>query len=72
VTDRFSTATGVLDFYHASQHLWDLAHTLHPENAVAARAWVEPLLQTLQDLPAWCAQRAQAVPPNAAKEINYF
>ena len=84
VTDRFATATGVLDFYHASQHLWDLAHTLHPENAVAARAWVEPLLhqlrhggeagvlQTLQDLPAWCAQRAQAVPPNAAKEIHYF
>jgi hypothetical protein len=84
VTDRFSAATGVLDFYHASQHRWDLAHTLHPESAVAARAWVEPLLrqlrhggeagvlQTLQDLPAWCAQRAQAVPPNAAKEINYF
>ena len=74
VTDRFSEATGVLDFYHASQHLWDLAHTLHPENATGARAWVEPLLhqlrqggeagvlQTLHDLPTWWAQRAQAVP----------
>ena len=84
VTDRFATATGGLDFYHASQHLWDLAHTLHPENATAARAWVETLLhqlrhggeagvlQTLQDLPTWCAQRAQALPPSAAKEINYF
>ena len=30
------------------------------------------VLQTLQDLPAWCAQRAQAVPPNAAKEIHCF
>ena len=84
VTDRFSTATGVLDFYHASQHLWDLAHMLHPENAVAARAWVEPLLhqlrhggeagvlQTLQDLPTRCAQRAQAVPLAVARETNYF
>jgi len=41
VADRFATATGVLDFYHASQHLWDLAHTLHPENDAGARAWVE-------------------------------
>jgi hypothetical protein len=84
VTDRFATAMGVLDFYHASQHLWELAHTLHPENEAGARAWVEPLLhqlrhggeagvlQTLQDLPAWCGQRAQAVPPSVTKEINYF
>lgn len=84
VTDRFPTATGVLDFYHASQHLWDLAHTLHPENEPGARAWVEPLLrqlrhggeagvlQTLQALPAWCAARAQAVPPAVARETNYF
>ena len=74
VGDRFSMARGVLDFYHASQHLWDLAHALHPENDTGARAWVEPLLhqlrhggqagvlQTLQDLPAWCASRAQARP----------
>lgn len=84
VTDRFATATGVLDFYHASQHLWDLAHTLHPENETGARAWVEPLLhqlrhggeagvlQTLENLPTWCAQRAQAVPPAVARETNYF
>ena len=84
VTDRFAVATGVLDFYHASQPLWDLAHTLHPENAAGAQAWVQPLLhqlrhggeagvlQTLQDLPAWCAQRAQALPPGVARETDYF
>lgn len=84
VADRFATATGVLDFYHASQHLWDLAHTLHPENETGARAWVEPLLHqlrhggeagvlaTLQDLPAWCLQRALAVPPSVARETHYF
>jgi len=84
VADRFAQATGVLDFYHASQHLWSVAHTLHPENEAGARAWVEPLLhqlrhggeagvlQTLQDLPAWCAQREQPLPATVTKEINYF
>jgi hypothetical protein len=84
VADRFAAATGVLDFYHASQHLWAVAHTLHPENEAGARDWVEPLLHqlrhggeagvlhTLQDLPAWCAQREQQLPSPVAKEINYF
>ena len=84
VADRFAEAVGVLDFYHASQHLWALAHALHPEDEPGARAWVEPLLhqlrhggeagvlQTLTDLPAWCAQRGQAVPPTVEKEIHYF
>ena len=84
VTDRFAAATGVLDFYHASQHLWELAHVLHPENEAGAKAWVEPLLhqlrhgseanvlQTLQNRPRWCAQREQPLSPTATKEINYF
>ena len=29
-------------------------------------------LQTLHDLPAWCAQRAQPLPPTVATEANYF
>jgi len=84
VADRFAQATGVLDFYHASQHLWAVAHTLHPQNEDEARTWVEPLLhrlrhgqeagvlQTLEDLPAWCAQRGQLLPPTVEKEIHYF
>ena len=84
VADRFASATGVLDFYHASQHLWAVAHTLHPENDPAAKSWVEPLLhqlrhggeakvlQTLHDLPAWCVQRAQPLPPSVATETQYF
>ena len=82
--DRFAVATGVLDFYHASQHLWELAHSLYPANEAGAQAWVPPLLhqlrhggeagvlQTLQDWPTWCAQREQPLPTTAAKEINYF
>jgi hypothetical protein len=82
--DRFGRAQGVLDFYHASQHLWTVAHALHPADEAAARAWVEPLLnqlrhgqeagvlQTLEDLPAWCVQQRQAVPPEVRREREYF
>jgi hypothetical protein len=30
------------------------------------------VLKTLQDLPAWCAQREPALSAPVAKEINYF
>lgn len=48
VQDRFSQATQRLDFYHASQHLWAVAHALHPQDEVAARQWIEPLLKKLK------------------------
>lgn len=48
VQDRFGQATQRLDFYHASQHLWAVAHALHPEDEVAARRWIEPLLKKLK------------------------
>ena len=83
-TDRFGQAQGMLDFYHASEHLWAVARSLYPTAETAARAWVEPLLsqlkhgaeagvlQTLQDLPAWCAAQALAVPATVAREQAYF
>ena len=37
-----------MDFYHVSQHLWAVARTLHPDDAAAAHAWVEPLLAKLK------------------------
>jgi len=46
--DRFPGARQRVDFYHVSQHLWSVAHTLHPDDAAAARAWVEPLLAKLK------------------------
>lgn len=46
--DRFAGARQRVDFYHVSQHLWSVAHTLHPDDAAAARAWVEPLLAKLK------------------------
>lgn len=46
--DRFPQAQQRLDYYHASEHLWAVAHALHPEQERAARQWVEPLLRQLQ------------------------
>lgn len=47
--DRFPGARQRVDFYHVSQHLWAVAHTLHPDDEAAARAWVEPLLAKLKE-----------------------
>lgn len=46
--DRFPQADQRLDYYHASQHLWAVAHALHPEDERAARDWVQPLLKKLK------------------------
>lgn len=46
--DRLGPATEVLDFYHASEHLWALARELHGADEAAARRWVEPLLHRLR------------------------
>lgn len=48
VNDRFGGAKQRLDFYHASQHLWAVAHALHPEDPAAAHRWIEPLLRKLK------------------------
>lgn len=47
--DRFAQAQQRLDYYHASQHLWAVAHALHPEDEAAARAWIKPVLKKLKN-----------------------
>jgi hypothetical protein len=46
--DRFAQAQQRLDYYHASQHLWAVAHALHPQDEAAAQAWIAPLLKKLK------------------------
>jgi len=48
VADRWRGATEVLDFYHASQHLWELGRAVVGGDNAAAAAWVEPRLQRLR------------------------
>jgi hypothetical protein len=45
--DRWPGAVEVLDFYHASQHVWDLGEALVGERQ-AARPWVEQQLHQLR------------------------
>jgi len=44
--DRWANAEEVLDFYHASEHLWELGRTLFGEDQ--AREWVESRLHELR------------------------
>ena len=44
--NRWNRAAEVLDFYHASEHVWELGRTLKGEEQ--AKAWVEPLLHQLR------------------------
>jgi len=46
--DRFPQAQQRLDYHHAREHLWAVAHALYPDEERAARHWVEPMLAQLQ------------------------
>jgi hypothetical protein len=46
--DRFPQAQQRLDYHHAREHLWAVAHALYPDDEGAARQWVEPVLAKLQ------------------------
>jgi hypothetical protein len=48
VGDRWAGAHQLLDFYHASQHLWALGEALYPRDEAARRAWVEVQLHRLR------------------------
>jgi hypothetical protein len=45
----FAAAQGILDWYHASEHVWDTARALHPHQDTAARHWAEAALARLHD-----------------------
>jgi len=83
IEDRFITSLKGLDFYHASTHLWAIAHELFPEEA-QAKAWVEPLLHqlkhgqeadvlhTLEVLPAQRQAAGRSFSHLLQREITYF
>ena len=41
--DRWKDAVELLDFYHGSEHLWNLGRLLHGEKEPALSQWVKPL-----------------------------
>jgi hypothetical protein len=68
----------------SAREVFVVARSLYPGDETAARTWVEPLLsqlkhgaeagvlQTLEDLPAWCAAQNRVVPPEVERERAYF
>jgi hypothetical protein len=78
--DRWSQAVGLLDFYHASQHLWNLGRVTQGEEEPALTQWLEPRLQQLRHgaegkvlaAIASLPKRRGAVGPVIQREQNYF
>jgi hypothetical protein len=78
-TDRWSQAHQLLDFYHASQHLWAVGQTLHGEGP-EAEAWAHQRWHWLrhgQEKKVLAELQAMALPAGAAGEVvrreqNYF
>jgi hypothetical protein len=80
VGDRWPGAHQLLDFYHASQHLWSLGQALHPKDETTRRAWVEErlhrlrhgkeqaVLEAIAALPRRRGERGKAI----RREQNYF
>jgi hypothetical protein len=80
VMDRWSDAHQLLDFYHASQHLWSLGEALHPKDESVRRAWVEARRHRLRQGKekavlreiAALARRGGAAGKVIRREQNYF
>lgn len=76
--DRWAGAKEVLDFYHASEHLWELGRALHGEDQ--AKPWVEARLHELrhgqqEDFLAQIAQlkpRRSEIGKTIREQKNYF
>jgi hypothetical protein len=76
--DRWARAVEVLDFYHGSEHVWEVGRTLQGE--AKAKVWVEPLLHQLRHGNEQKALKAIArlLPPKGLRgetvrrEQNYF
>ena len=47
--EHFPGATEIVDLYHARQHLWEVARTLYPNQAVPQKAWMKVHQKRLLD-----------------------
>ena len=49
VEEHFPEATQIVDWYHASQYVWNVAHAIYGEGAPLARRWAKRRLADLWD-----------------------
>ena len=78
--DRWDQAVGLLDFFHASQHLWEVGRTVEGEEESRLVPWVEARLhqlrhgqekKVLSELAGWKKKRGTAREV-LTREQNYF
>ena len=65
-------AVGVLDFYHASEHIYTAAHALHGEGTAAAVAWAEGRKRSLLESGADGVLAGLRDGPAAARELAAY
>lgn len=63
----FPDALQILDFFHVSEYLWEVAHAAFPNEAEAQKTWVETQQKALKNSQ-WdtVVQAAERLPPNGA------
>lgn len=47
--EYFANAQGILDWYHASEHVWDTARVLSPDDEAVRNSWAEQALTHLHE-----------------------
>lgn len=62
----FADATGILDWFHASEHVWAAARAVRPQDAAAAKTWADEALTCLRQqggtsLEAWLVEAQQGL-----------
>lgn len=80
VREHFYDSRQAVDWYHAAQHLWTVAHALHGEGTSEARQWYRahetPLFEGSADQLAASFRASARTHPNHAdclrREANYF
>ncbi len=80
VAEHFSTSRQVVDWYHATEHLYTVAHLVHGEGTVEAKQWVKSLEKPLYQGQTWhvinaIQELAQSHTEHAEKlqtEAGYF
>jgi len=45
----FHDATRILDWFHASEHIWEAAYALYPDDPAAATRWAKPCETTMRE-----------------------
>ena len=82
VREHYSDALQILDFYHASEHVWDVARAAYGADSEAAAAWAHTCTERLETegvpglLRSWRELPTRELTPEARQvlrgELQYF